>query len=261
MAAAVGLLVAGTNSDAGKSLITAGLCRWLSRQGRRVAPFKAQDMSNNSMVCPDGAEIGRAQFLQALAARAVPEAAMNPVLLKPGGDQSAHVVVMGRPAGILRASSWDATRSDLSRIAFQAFDNLRSRCDVVVAEGAGSPAEVNLRAGDFVNMGLARHGALPVVVVGDIDKGGALAAMFGTLAMLCEKDQAHLAGWVINKFRGNRSLLEPGLKILKEMTGRGVLGVLPTYGSTPKTVFRFLEPHSAPPVWMSRSSDCRVPPT
>ena len=222
-----GLLVAGTTSDAGKSLVTAGLCRWLARQGVSVAPFKAQNMSNNSMVCPDGSEIGRAQWLQALACRVIPEAAMNPVLLKPGSDLRSHVVLMGRSWGELEAGEWATGRKVLARRAFEAFRNLSSRFEVVIAEGAGSPAEINLREGDFVNMGLARAVDLPVVVVGDIDRGGVLAAMYGTLALLEEADQAHIRGWIVNKFRGDLSLLAPGLLMLTERTRRPVLGTLP----------------------------------
>ncbi|HEU4811740.1 MAG TPA: cobyric acid synthase [Nocardioides sp.] len=221
------LLVAGTTSDAGKTVVTTGLCRALSRRGVSVAPFKAQNMSNNSMVCADGAEIGRAQWVQAVAARAVPEAAMNPVLLKPGSDLRSHVVVMGQPAGTVDATDFVGGRVRLRDAAYAAFDDLRARYDVVVAEGAGSPAEINLRAGDFVNMGLARHGDVPTVVVGDIDRGGVFAAMHGTVALLSEEDQALLAGFVVNKFRGDESLLRPGLDSLERLTGRRVYGVLP----------------------------------
>ncbi|WP_431925816.1 cobyric acid synthase [Amycolatopsis tucumanensis] len=222
-----GLLVAGTTSDAGKSLVTAGICRWLARRGLRVAPFKAQNMSNNSMVCADGAEIGRAQWLQAVAAGVEPEAAMNPVLLKPGSDRRSHVIALGKPFGTLEAGEFATGRRELARIAFDAFDELRTRFDVVVCEGAGSPAEINLRQGDYVNMGLARRFGLPVVVVGDIDRGGVLAAMYGTVALLEPADQALLAGWVVNKFRGDESLLRPGLDRIAELTHRPVLGVLP----------------------------------
>jgi adenosylcobyric acid synthase len=222
-----GLLVAGTTSDAGKSLVTAGLCRWLARQGVSVAPFKAQNMSNNSMVCADGSEIGRAQWVQAVACGVVPEAAMNPVLLKPGSDHRSHVVLMGRSWGDLDAGEWATGRKVLAQRAFEAFRDLSSRFDVVIAEGAGSPAEINLREGDYVNMGLARAVDLPVVVVGDIDRGGVLAAMYGTLALLDEADQAHVRGWIVNKFRGDLSLLEPGLRMLEERTSRPVLGTLP----------------------------------
>jgi adenosylcobyric acid synthase len=222
-----GLLIAGTTSDAGKSLVTAGICRWLARQGVRVAPFKAQNMSNNSMVCADGAEIGRAQWLQARAAGVEPEAAMNPVLLKPGSEHRSHVIALGKPFGTLEAGEYATGRAGLARIAFDAFAELRTRFDVVVCEGAGSPAEINLREGDYVNMGLARRFGLPVLVVGDIDRGGVLAAMYGTQALLEPADQALLAGWIVNKFRGDAGLLRPGLDRLRELTGRPVLGVLP----------------------------------
>ena len=192
-----------------------------------MAPFKAQNMSNNSMVCPDGAEIGRAQWLQALAAGVVPEAAMNPVLLKPGSDLRSHVVLMGEPFGELSSSGWTTDRAILADTALRAFDDLRSRFDIIIAEGAGSPTEINLRADDYVNMGLARHGRLPVVVVGDIDRGGVFAAMFGTVALLSAEDQSLVAGWVINKFRGDPGLLSSALHDFGDMTGRPVLGVLP----------------------------------
>jgi adenosylcobyric acid synthase len=226
-----GLLVAGTTSDAGKSVVTTGLCRAFARRGVAVAPYKAQNMSNNSMVChaPDGstAEIGRAQWVQALAARVTPEPAMNPVLLKPGSDRRSHVVVMGQPAGEVSACDFATGRRHLARAAHDAYDDLAKRFEVVVAEGAGSPAEINLRASDYVNMGLARHADLPVVVVGDIDRGGLFAAMFGTLALLEPADQALVAGFVVNKFRGDLGLLRPGLEQLETLTGRPVHGVLP----------------------------------
>jgi adenosylcobyric acid synthase len=226
-----GLLVAGTTSDAGKSVVTTGLCRALARRGVRVAPYKAQNMSNNSMVCEasDGttAEIGRAQWVQALAAGVTPEPTMNPVLLKPGSDRRSHVVLMGRPAGEVNATDWATGRRHLAQAAHAAYDDLAGRFDVVVAEGAGSPAEINLRAGDYVNMGLARHARLPTVVVGDIDRGGVFAAMYGTVALLDPDDQRLVAGFVVNKFRGEPALLAPGLDALTRVTGRPVHGVLP----------------------------------
>jgi adenosylcobyric acid synthase len=226
-----GLLVAGTTSDAGKSVVTTGLCRAFARRGVRVAPFKAQNMSNNSMVVSsggaDGAEIGRAQWIQALAALVEPEAAMNPVLLKPGSDHRSHVVVMGLPAGEVTATDWESGRAHLAKAAHAAYDDLAGRFEVVVAEGAGSPAEINLRRSDYVNMGLARHAELPVVVVGDIDRGGVFAAFVGTLALLDEADARLVAGWVVNKFRGSLDLLRPGLQELEQRTGRPTYGVLP----------------------------------
>ena len=220
-------MVLGTTSDAGKTVVTTGLCRALARRGVRVAPFKAQNMSNNSMVTSEGLEIGRAQWIQAIAAGAEPEAAMNPVLLKPGSDRTSHVVVMGAPARSLDASEFAGARTDLTKAAYDAFDDLSRRYDVVVCEGAGSPAEINLRAHDYVNLGLARHVGMPAILVGDIDRGGVFAAMHGTLALLEEDDQALIAGFVINKFRGDAGLLRPGLDTVEKLTGRPFLGVLP----------------------------------
>ncbi|HEY0448559.1 cobyric acid synthase [Actinophytocola sp.] len=219
------VLVAGTSSDAGKSVLVAGLCRWLARQGVRVAPFKAQNMSNNSAVTPDGGEIGRAQAMQAAACGLEPSVRFNPVLLKPGADHSSQVVVLGRPVGVLSAASYRSL--DLLDVVVSTLDDLRASYDVVVCEGAGSPAEINLRAGDIANLGLARVASLPVLVVGDIDRGGVLAHLFGTLAVLDPADQALVSAFVINKFRGSLSLLEPGLVSLTALTGRPVLGVLP----------------------------------
>ena len=226
------LLVAGTTSDAGKSVITAAICRWLARQGVRVAPFKAQNMSNNSAVCVDpvtgaGAEIGRAQAMQAAAAGAVPEPAMNPILLKPGGDRSSQVVVLGRPLTEANAQSYQSLKKQLLGPVLDAFDDLRARYDVVVCEGAGSPAEINLREGDLANLGLARARGLPAVVVGDIDRGGVFAAFHGTVALLEAADQALISGFIVNRFRGDPALLEPGLRMIEGHTGRPVLGVLP----------------------------------
>jgi adenosylcobyric acid synthase len=220
-------MVLGTTSDAGKTVVTTGLCRALVRRGVRVAPFKAQNMSNNSMVTGEGREMGRAQWVQAVAARAEPEVAMNPVLLKPGSDLRSHVVVMGEPAGRLDAHEFAGARTALAAAAYDAFDDLSDRYDVVVCEGAGSPAEVNLRVHDFVNLGLARHAGVPAILVGDIDRGGVFAAMHGTLALLDEADQALLGGLVVNKFRGDPDLLRPGLHAIEQLTGRPVLGVLP----------------------------------
>ena len=221
------LLVAGTTSDAGKSVVTAGLCRWLARQGVTVAPFKAQNMSLNSAVTADGAEIGRAQAMQAAAAGIAPEAAMNPVLLKPGSDSTSQVVVLGRPYADVSATSYRAHKAALLAVALDCLADLRSRYDVVICEGAGSPAEINLRTTDIANMGLARAASLPVLVVGDINPGGVFAALFGTLALLSAADQALICGFVVNKFRGDVALLEPGLEMLRGLTGRPTLGVLP----------------------------------
>ncbi|WP_344775992.1 cobyric acid synthase [Nocardioides panacisoli] len=230
-AAGAALLVAGMTSDAGKSVVTTALCRAFARRGIAVAPYKAQNMSNNSMVVPlDGGgygEIGRAQWVQALAARATPEVAMNPVLLKPGSDRRSHVVRMGLPDGEVSSRNWHDGRARLAETAFAAFDDLRSRFELVVAEGAGSPAEINLRASDYVNMGLARHGDVPTIVVGDIDRGGWFASALGTLMLLDDEDRALVKGFVVNKFRGDVELLRPGLAELEARTGRPTYGVLP----------------------------------
>jgi adenosylcobyric acid synthase len=222
-----GLLVAGTNSDAGKSMLATGLCRWLHRRGVRVAPFKAQNMSNNSAVALDGGEIGRAQALQAAACGLEPSVRFNPVLLKPGSDRSSQVVVRGRAVGQVTAANYAQMRRELADIAFDTLAELRQEFDVVICEGAGSPAEINLRDGDFVNLGLARAAALPVIVVGDIDRGGVFAAFFGTVALLDPEDQALVAGFVVNRFRGSLDLLRPGLTALHELTGRPTYGVVP----------------------------------
>ncbi|WP_430783006.1 cobyric acid synthase [Actinoplanes sp. G11-F43] len=226
-----GLLIAGTTSDAGKSVLTAGVCRWLHRNGVRVAPFKAQNMSNNSAVVVTaegrGGELGRAQAMQAAACGLAPDLRFNPVLLKPGSDRSSQVVLLGEAVDTVTAGNYRALRPRLAETAFAALDELRTEYDAVICEGAGSPTEINLRAGDFVNMGLARRFGLPTVVVGDIDRGGVFAAFFGTLALLSAEDQALVSGFVINKFRGDLGLLRPGLDMITEATGRPVHGVLP----------------------------------
>ncbi|HSA50695.1 MAG TPA: cobyric acid synthase, partial [Yinghuangia sp.] len=221
------LLVAGTTSDAGKSVLVAGLCRRLAREGVKVAPFKAQNMSLNSMVTADGAEIGRAQAMQAAAAGIAPEAAMNPVLLKPGGAMSSQVVLLGRPVAEVSALDYRDLKPRLFAAVLDSLADLRTRYDVVVCEGAGSPTEINLRDRDITNMGLARAANLPVLVVGDIDRGGVFAHLFGTVALLSPEDQALVCGFVVNKFRGDAKLLAPGLDRIHALTGRPVLGVLP----------------------------------
>jgi adenosylcobyric acid synthase len=221
------LLVAGTTSDAGKSVVTAGICRWLARRGVRVAPFKAQNMSLNSTVTADGAEIGRAQAMQAAAARIEPSAHMNPILLKPGGERRSQVVVLGHPLAEVDAMEYGAHRARLGSVALSSLRELRAAYDVVICEGAGSPAEINLRRDDIANMGLATAAGLPVIVVGDIDRGGVFAALYGTLGLLDRADQAFICGFVINKFRGAAELLAPGVERLTGLTGRPTLGVLP----------------------------------
>ena len=221
------LLVAGTTSDAGKSMVVAGLCRLLARKGIRVAPFKAQNMSNNSAVTVDGGEIGRAQAMQAAAAGLQPHTRFNPVLLKPGSDRTSQLVVRGRVVGQVRAVDYVAHRDRLAAVVADELAALRTEFDVVICEGAGSPAEINLRATDLANMGLARAAELPVLVVGDIDRGGVLAHFFGTVAVLEPADQALIAGFLVNKFRGDPALLAPGLRRLDELTDRPTYGVIP----------------------------------
>ncbi|MEU5162246.1 cobyric acid synthase [Streptomyces sp. NPDC020875] len=225
-----GLLVAGTTSDAGKSVVTAGICRWLAGRGVKVAPFKGQNMSLNSFVTRDGAEIGRAQAMQARAARIEPTALMNPVLLKPGGDRTSQVVLLGRAVGEMSARGYFGSggrRSELLTTVLECLEELRGTYDAVICEGAGSPAEINLRRTDLVNMGVARAAELPVLVVGDIDRGGVFASFFGTTALLDAVDQRLVAGYLINKFRGDAGLLRPGLDMLTSVTGRPFYGVLP----------------------------------
>jgi adenosylcobyric acid synthase len=220
------LLVAGTHSDAGKSIVVAGICRWLAREGVRVAPFKAQNMALNSFVTREGAEIGRAQAAQAQAAMAEPEAAMNPILLKPAA-QDTQVIVRGRPLATATARSYQTMKQDLLPVVLESLEDLRSRFEVVVCEGAGSPAEINLRPHDLANMGLARTAEIPVILVGDIDRGGLFASLYGTLALLSAEDQALIGGFLVNKFRGDEAVLAPGLETLSELTGRPFLGTLP----------------------------------
>lgn len=219
--------MAGTTSDAGKSMVVAGLCRMLARKGVRVAPFKAQNMSNNSAVTVEGGEIGRAQAMQARAAGLAPSVRFNPVLLKPGGDRTSQLVVRGRVAGTVSAGDYFTHREHLADVVASELASLRSDFDAVICEGAGSPAEINLRASDIANMGLARRADLPVVLVGDIDRGGLLAHLFGTVAVLEPADQRLIAGFIVNKFRGDPALLAPGLEQLESLTGRTTYGVVP----------------------------------
>jgi adenosylcobyric acid synthase len=221
------LLVAGTTSDAGKSMVVAGLCRLLARKGIRVAPFKAQNMSNNSAVTTDGGEIGRAQAMQARAAGLAPTVRFNPILLKPGSDRTSQLVVRGKVVDTVSAKDYFTHRDRLAGVVADELRSLRSEFDAVICEGAGSPAEINLRATDLANLGLARAANLPVILVGDIDRGGLLAHLFGTVAVLEPDDQRLISGFVVNKFRGDPALLAPGLERLRELTGRPTYGVIP----------------------------------
>jgi len=222
-----GLLVCGTTSDAGKSLVVAGLCRLLARRGVRVAPFKAQNMANNASVTVDGAEIGHAQWIQAVAAGVPPTAAMNPVLLKPTGERSSQVVVRGRPVGEMTAQAYQDAKAELRPVVLDALAELRADHDVVICEGAGSPAEINLLQRDLVNLGLAEAADLPAIVVGDIDRGGVFAALYGTAALLPDDLRARVRGFVINRLRGDPALLGTACDELERRSGIPTLGVLP----------------------------------
>ena len=221
------LMVCGTTSDAGKSRVVTGLCRALARRGVRVAPFKAQNMALNSFVTPSGHEIGRAQGVQALAAGVDPEVDMNPILLKPSSDRTSQVIVLGEPQGHLDAVAYHAAKPGLRDTVLAALGRLRGRFDVVLLEGAGSPAEINLLDGDLVNLWLANAAGVPAVVVGDIDRGGVFASLFGTVALLPDHLRSCVQGFVINKFRGDGALLRPGLAELEGRTGIPTLGVIP----------------------------------
>ena len=219
--------MAGTHSDAGKSVLVAGICRWLAREGVSVAPFKAQNMALNSFVTREGAEIGRAQASQAGAAMVEPEVAMNPILLKPSAERTTQVVVGGKPWAKASATGYGKMKKTLMPIVLESLEELRRRFDVVVCEGAGSPAEINLRENDLANMGLARTAGLPVLLVGDIDRGGLFASLYGTLALLSPEDQSLLAGFLVNKFRGDPAVLASGLERMTSLTGRPFFGTLP----------------------------------
>jgi adenosylcobyric acid synthase len=219
-------MVQGTSSHAGKTTLVAALCRIFARAGYRVAPFKAQNMSNNAAVTAGGGEIGRAQAMQAAAARVPFTVDMNPVLLKPQDDQTSQIVVLGRPRHARNARDYYGLRSELWPVVTAALDRLRRAHDVVVVEGAGSPAEINLSQYDIVNMRVARYADAPVLLVGDIERGGVFASLYGTVSLLTAEERALIKGFVINKFRGDPSLLPPGFDFLQERTGIPTLGVL-----------------------------------
>lgn len=222
-----GLVVCGTTSDAGKSHVSSGLCRLLARRGVKVAPFKAQNMALNSYVTAEGREIGRAQAVQAWAAGVEPEVAMNPILLKPTDDRTSQVLVMGKPIGHLDAAAYHELKPTLLGTVMGALDDLRSRFDVVIIEGAGSPAEINLLDHDIVNLRVAHEAGLAAIIVGDIDRGGVFAALAGTMALLPEAYRKLVGGFVINKFRGDPALLKDGTAELQRHCGVPTLGVVP----------------------------------
>lgn len=221
------LMVQGTTSDAGKSALVTGLCRVFRRHGLSVAPFKPQNMALNSAVTEDGGEIGRAQALQAAAAGLEPHTDMNPVLLKPNSDIGAQVIVNGQSIGEMDATQYHAYKPEVMEAIMSSWHRLKNHYQTVLVEGAGSPAEINLREGDVANMGFAEKADCPVIIIADIDKGGVFAHLYGTLALLSESEQNRVQGFVINRFRGDVKLLEPGLQWLEEKTGKPVLGVLP----------------------------------
>lgn len=221
------LMVVGTMSSAGKSLLVTGLCRIYARRGIRVAPFKSQNMSNNAAVCPDGAEIGRAQYTQAIACGLAPTANMNPILLKPEADSRSQVVVMGKAETTYSARDYYKNKTRYWQIATQALDKLRDDYELIIIEGAGSPVEINLMQDDIVNMPIARYANAPVLLSGDIDRGGIFAQLLGTLWLLEDEDRKLIKGLLVNKFRGDLTLFQNGIDLLENKGGVPVLGVIP----------------------------------
>ena len=221
------IMIQGTMSNAGKSLLAAGLCRVLKQDGYRVAPFKSQNMALNSFITKDGGEMGRAQVVQAEAAGIEPDVRMNPILLKPTTDVGSQVIVNGHVQGNMPAMEYYRRKRDFIPAVMEAYESLAREYDIIVIEGAGSPAEINLQENDIVNMGLARMVDAPVLLVGDIDRGGVFAQLYGTVALQSEEDRRRIKGVVVNKFRGDRAILEPGLKTLEELCGVPVAGVVP----------------------------------
>ena len=221
------LMIQGTGSDVGKSLIVAGLARAFTRRGLRVRPFKPQNMSNNAAVTADGGEIGRAQALQARAARVAPSVHMNPVLLKPQSEVGSQVIVQGRMVGTAKAREYQAWKPRLMASVIESFEHLKREADIVLVEGAGSPAEINLRRGDIANMGFARATGTPVVLVGDIDRGGVIASLVGTRAVLDPEDAAMIRGFIVNRFRGDPTLFSDGMAMIAQRTGWTPFGLVP----------------------------------
>src|SRR5882724_9724407 len=222
------LMILGTASHVGKSMLTTALCRIFSNMGHRVAPFKAQNMSLNSAATPDGREIGRAQALQAEACRVAPRAEMNPILIKPSSDTSSQVMVLGQVWGQVTAADYHLKRvEDLFPIVLESYHRLAAECDVVIMEGGGSPAEINLKAHDIVNLRMAQAAEAICLLVGDIDRGGVFASLVGTLELLEQEERSLIRGLVINKFRGDMGLLLPGIHMIEERTALPCLGVIP----------------------------------
>lgn len=222
-----GIMIQGTASSVGKSLIAAAFCRIFANDGYKVAPFKSQNMSLNSFVTAEGLEMGRAQVLQAQAARLEPSVKMNPILLKPSTDRKSQVIVHGKPIGTMDAQAYFSMKPSLKELILADYQEIEQGCDLVVLEGAGSPAEINLKQDDFVNMGMAAMADVPVILVADIDKGGVFASVYGTVMLLEPEERARIRGILINKFRGDVEILKPGLLQLEELTGIPVIGVIP----------------------------------
>ncbi|MCC6260552.1 MAG: cobyric acid synthase [Anaerolineales bacterium] len=221
------LMIQGSSSSAGKSLIVTALCRIFARRGIKVAPFKAQNMSNNAAVCADGSEIGRAQALQAAAAKVAPTVDMNPVLIKPEADSRSQIILLGRPWQTLEAKTYYEKKEILWQAVKESLDRLRANYELVIIEGAGSPAELNLKRGDIVNMAVAKYANAPVLLVGDIDRGGIFAQLIGTHFLLEPDEQKLMRGFIVNKFRGDLSLFDDGIQIIEQKSNVPVLGVIP----------------------------------
>ena len=221
------IMFQGTASSVGKSLLTAGFCRIFKQDGLRVIPFKSQNMALNSFITEEGLEMGRAQVFQAEAAGIKPSAKMNPILLKPTSDQGAQVIINGKVHGNMTARVYHEFKPTLAKMIKAHYEKLASEYDIVAIEGAGSPAEINLRDKDIVNMGMAEIADAPVILIADIDKGGVFASIYGTIMLLTEEERARVKGVIINKFRGDRSILEPGIKMIEELIKIPVLGVIP----------------------------------
>ena len=224
---ALNLMLQGTMSNAGKSLLAAALCRIFRQDGYRVAPFKSQNMALNSFITAEGGEMGRAQVVQAEAAGIAPDVRMNPILLKPTTDSGSQVIVNGQVVGNMRATEYYRRKREFLPAVTAAYESLAAEYDVIVIEGAGSPAEINLKQDDFVNMGLAKLVDAPVLLIGDIDRGGVFAQLYGTIALLEPDERTRVKGTIVNKFRGDRAILEPGLRQLEALCGVPVAGVVP----------------------------------
>src|SRR5579862_761479 len=223
------LMFQGTGSDVGKSLIVAGLARAYANRGLKVRPFKPQNMSNNAAVTADGGEIGRAQALQARAARVLASVHMNPVLLKPQSEIGAQIVVQGKVFGSAKAAAYQRIKKDLLPLVLDSYERLRGEADIVLVEGAGSASEINLRANDIANMGFARAADMPVVLIGDIDRGGVIASLVGTKSVIAAEDAALICGFIVNKFRGDAGLFADGMARIAQLTGWQALGLVPFF--------------------------------